>query len=47
MDFRIELVPLLVQDVDRSVDLYGNRRFVHVAAPDGNRWALQQVVRPG
>ena len=25
MDFRIELIPLAVQDVDRSVDFYGNR----------------------
>jgi predicted enzyme related to lactoylglutathione lyase len=24
MDFRIELVPIAVQDVDRSVDFYGN-----------------------
>jgi predicted enzyme related to lactoylglutathione lyase len=122
MDFRIELVPLAVQDVDRSVDFYGNRvgwnvdldqtispelrfvqvtppgsacsicfgvglemmpagssqfiqavvedadaalahlrdrsvecegvdeqpwgRFVYFADPDGNRWALQQLVRP-
>jgi predicted enzyme related to lactoylglutathione lyase len=122
MDFRIELIPLAVQDVDRSVDFYGNRvgwnvdhdqtispelrfvqvtppgsacsicfgvglemmptgssqfiqvvvddadaalsylrgrevecegvdeqpwgRFVHLTDPDGNRWALQQLVRP-
>ena len=122
MDFRIELIPLAVQDVDRSVDFYGNRvewkvdhdqtvtpelrfvqvtppgsacsicfgvglemmptgssqfiqvvvedadaalaylkdrgvecegvdeqpwgRFVYFADPDGNRWALQQIVRP-
>jgi predicted enzyme related to lactoylglutathione lyase len=122
MDFRIELVPLAVQDVDRSVDFYGNRvgwnvdfdqtvspelrfvqvtppgsacsicfgvglemmptgssqfiqvvvedadaalaylreravecegvdeqpwgRFVYFADPDGNRWALQQLVTP-
>jgi predicted enzyme related to lactoylglutathione lyase len=25
MDFKIELVPLAVQDVDRAVDFYGNR----------------------
>jgi catechol 2,3-dioxygenase-like lactoylglutathione lyase family enzyme len=25
MDFRIELIPLAVQDVDRSVDFYGNK----------------------
>jgi len=25
VDFRIELIPLAVQDVDRSVDFYGNR----------------------
>ncbi len=25
MDFRIELIPLAVQDVDRSVDFYGTR----------------------
>jgi catechol 2,3-dioxygenase-like lactoylglutathione lyase family enzyme len=25
MDFKIELIPLAVQDVDRSVDFYGNR----------------------
>src|SRR3954469_21339727 len=123
MDFRIELVPIAVQDVDRAVDFYGNTlgwnvdhdrtvtpelrfvqvtppgsacsicfaiglemmpsgssqfvqvavggpdaaaaplrqrdvqcggvteqpwgRFVYFAAPDGNRWALQQGVRPG
>jgi predicted enzyme related to lactoylglutathione lyase len=122
MDFRIELIPMAVQDVDRSVDFYGSRvgwnvdfdqtvspelrfvqvtppgsaasicfgtglemmpsgssqfiqvvvedadaalaylrergvecegvdeqpwgRFVHFADPDGNRWALQQIVRP-
>jgi predicted enzyme related to lactoylglutathione lyase len=22
-------------------------RFVHFSDPDGNRWALQQLVRPG
>ena len=122
MDFRIELVPLTVSDVDRAVEFYGNQvgwnvdhdqtvheglrfvqvtppgsacsicfgtgldmlepgatqmiqvvvedadealaylkdrgveadgveelawgRFVRFADPDGNRWALQQVVRP-
>ncbi len=122
MDFRIELIPLAVEDVDRSVDFYGNRvgwpvdfdqtvtpelrfvqvtppgsacsicfgaglemmptgssqyiqvvvedadaalaylrerqvecegvdeqpwgRFVHFTDPDGNRWALQQLVSP-
>jgi predicted enzyme related to lactoylglutathione lyase len=122
MDFKIELIPLAVQDVDRSVDFYGNRlgwsvdhdrtitpelrfvqvtppgsacsfcfgtglgmmpegskqmiqaviesaeearddlrgrgvecsdvdeqpwgRFVHFTDPDGNRWSLQQIVRP-
>jgi predicted enzyme related to lactoylglutathione lyase len=122
VDFRIELIPLAVQDVDRSVDFYGNRvgwtvdfdqtvspelrfvqvtppgsacsicfgvglemmpsgssqfiqvvvedadaalaylrergvdcegvdeqpwgRFVYLSDPDGNRWALQQIVRP-
>jgi predicted enzyme related to lactoylglutathione lyase len=122
MDFKIELVPLAVQDVVRSVDVYGNvlgwsvdhdhtvspglrfvqvtppgsacsicfgtgldmmpqgssqfiqvvvadadeacvalrrrgvkcsdvdeqpwGRFVRFADPDGNRWALQQIVRP-
>ena len=121
MDFRIELVPLAVQDVDRAVEFYGNRvgwgvdfdrvvnpelrfvqvtppgsacsicfgtglemmpagssqylqvvvedadaalahlrergvecegvdeqpwgRFVYFADPDGNRWALQQIIR--
>jgi predicted enzyme related to lactoylglutathione lyase len=123
MDFKIELIPLAVEDVDRSVDFYGTKvgwnvdfdqtvtpelrfvqvtppgsacsicfgiglemmpsgssqfvqvvvedadaalaylrerdvecegvdeqpwgRFVYFADPDGNRWALQQVVRPG
>jgi len=122
MDFRIELVPLAVKDVDRSVDFYGAKvgwnvdfdqkvneqlrfvqvtppgsacsicfgtglemmpegssqliqvvyedadaalaylrdrgvecegvdeqpwgRFVYFRDPDGNRWALQQIVRP-
>lgn len=122
MDFRIELVPIAVQDVDRAVDFYGSTvgwnvdhdqrvspelrfvqvtppgsacsicfgiglemmpagssqfiqvvvddadealsylrgrgvecegvdeqpwgRFVHFQDPDGNRWALQQIVRP-
>ena len=32
MDYKIELIPLAVQDVDRLQD------------PDGNRWALQQIV---
>ena len=30
MDFKIELIPLAVQDVDRSVDFYGNRVGWHV-----------------
>jgi catechol 2,3-dioxygenase-like lactoylglutathione lyase family enzyme len=123
MDVKIELIPLAVSDVDRSVEFYGNRvgwnvdfdqvvsdelrfvqvtppgsacsfcfgtglemlpegstqmiqaviasaeearddlrgrgvecsdvdeqpwgRFVHFTDPDGNRWALQQIVRPG
>lgn len=123
MDFRIELVPLAVTDVDRAVEFYGATvgwpidfdhtvspelrfvqvtppgsacsfcfgiglemmprgstqfiqvvvedadealaylrergvecdgvddqpwgRFVYFADPDGNRWALQQIVRPG
>ena len=123
MDFKIELIPLAVTDVDRAVDFYGNRvgwpvdfdqkvspelrfvqvtppgsacsfcfgtglemmvegssqliqvvvedadaalaylqergvecqgvddqpwgRFVYFADPDGNRWSLQQIVRPG
>jgi predicted enzyme related to lactoylglutathione lyase len=123
MDWKIELVPIPVEDVDRSVDFYGNRvgwnvdfdqtvsddlrfvqvtppgsacsicfgtgldmmpqgssqfiqvvvasaeeardhlrgrgvecsdvdeqpwgRFVTFDDPDGNRWALQQIVRPG
>ena len=123
MDWKIELVPLAVEDVDRSVDFYGNQvgwnvdfdekvsdelrfvqvtppgsacsicfgtglemmpkgssqliqvvvasaeeardhlrgrgvecsdvdeqpwgRFVNFEDPDGNRWALQQIVRPG
>jgi catechol 2,3-dioxygenase-like lactoylglutathione lyase family enzyme len=122
MDVKIELIPLAVTDVDRSVDFYGNTigwnvdfdqvvndelrfvqvtppgsacsfcfgtglgmmpegskqmiqavigsaeeardhlrgrgvecsdvdeqawgRFVHFTDPDGNRWALQQIVRP-
>ena len=122
MDFKIELVPLAVEDVDRAVDFYGHRvgwnidhdrtvheglrfvqvtppgsacsicfgtglemmpvgssqliqivvadadealaylrergvecsgvdeqpwgRFVHFSDPDGNRWALQQMVAP-
>jgi predicted enzyme related to lactoylglutathione lyase len=122
MDVRIELIPLAVSDVDRSVEFYGSRvgwnvdfdqvvndelrfvqvtppgsacsfcfgtglgmmpegskqmiqaviasaeearddlrargvecsdvdeqpwgRFVHFTDPDGNRWALQQIVRP-
>jgi predicted enzyme related to lactoylglutathione lyase len=122
MDFKIELIPLAVEDVDRSVDFYGNRvgwpvdfdrtvtpelrfvqvtppgsacsfcfgvglemlptgssqfiqvvvedadaalaylrerevecegvdeqpwgRFVYFTDPDGNRWALQQLVTP-
>jgi catechol 2,3-dioxygenase-like lactoylglutathione lyase family enzyme len=122
MDVKIELIPLAVTDVDRSVDFYGNKigwnvdfdqvvndelrfvqvtppgsacsfcfgtglgmmpegskqmiqavigsaeeardhlrgrgvecsdvdeqawgRFVHFTDPDGNRWALQQIVRP-
>jgi predicted enzyme related to lactoylglutathione lyase len=122
MDVKIELIPLAVQDVDRSADFYGSKvgwnvdydqtvspelrfvqvtppgsacsicfgvglemmptgssqfiqavvedadaaladlrergvecegvdeqpwgRFVHFADPDGNRWALQQIVRP-
>ncbi|HVH93878.1 MAG TPA: VOC family protein [Nocardioidaceae bacterium] len=123
MDWKIELVPIAVEDVDRSVDFYGNAvgwnvdfdqtvsdelrfvqvtppgsacsicfgtgldmmpqgssqfiqivvasaeeardhlrgrgvecsdvddlpwgRFVTFSDPDGNRWALQQIVRPG
>ena len=123
MDWKIELVPIAVEDVDRSVDFYGNRvgwnvdfdqtvsdelrfvqvtppgsacsicfgtgldmmpkgssqfvqivvasaeegrdhlrgrgvecsdideqpwgRFVTFSDPDGNRWALQEIVRPG
>ena len=123
MDFRIELIPLAVSDVDRSVEFYGDKvgwnvdfdqvvspelrfvqvtppgsacsicfglglemmpegssqliqvvvedadkakaylqerdvacqgvdeqpwgRFVYFQDPDGNRWALQQIVRPG
>lgn len=123
LDWKIELIPLAVSDVDRAVDFYGNRvgwkvdhdhtvhealrfvqvtpqgsacsfcfgvglemmpegstqmiqvvvpsaeaardhlrsrgvecsdvdeqpwgRFVHFTDPDGNRWALQQLVRPG
>ena len=123
MDFKIELVPLPVTDVDRAVDFYGNKvgwnidhdnvvspelrfvqvtppgsacsvcfgtglemmprgstqfiqvvvddadkalaylqdrdvacegvdeqpwgRFVHFEDPDGNKWALQQIVIPG
>jgi predicted enzyme related to lactoylglutathione lyase len=123
MDYRIELIPLAVQDVDRSIDFYGTTlgwnvdhdqkvspelrfvqvtppgsacsicfgvglemmppgssqfvqvvvadaeaaladlqergvacegvdeqpwgRFVYFQDPDGNRWALQQIVRPG
>lgn len=123
MDYKIELIPLAVQDVDRSVDFYGNAlgwsvdhdttvtpelrfvqvtppgsacsicfgvglemmpqgssqfiqvvvadadaalaelrargvecqgvddqpwgRFVYFEDPDGNRWALQQIVIPG
>jgi len=123
MDFRIELVPLAVSDVDRAVEFYGGKvgwnvdfdqvvspelrfvqvtppgsacsvcfgtglemmpdgsaqfiqvvvddadkalaylqerdvacegvddqpwgRFVYFQDPDGNRWALQQIVRPG
>jgi predicted enzyme related to lactoylglutathione lyase len=123
MDWKIELVPIAVEDVDRAVDFYGNRvgwnvdfdqtvsddlrfvqvtppgsacsicfgvgldmmpkgssqfiqivvasaeeardhlrgrgvecsdvdeqpwgRFVTFNDPDGNRWALQQIVRPG
>ena len=105
MDFRIELVPLPVTDVDRAVAFYGDTvgwnvdfdqtvheglrfvqvtppgsaqmiqvvvedadaalaylkergveadgvdeqpwgRFVRFEDPDGNRWALQQIVRP-
>ena len=122
MDYRIELIPIPVSDVDRSIDFYGNAlgwsvdhdrtvttelrfvqvtppgsacsicfgtgldmmpqgsaqyiqvvvadadaalaelrergvacegvdelawgRFVYFADPDGNRWALQQIVRP-
>jgi predicted enzyme related to lactoylglutathione lyase len=122
MDWKIELIPIAVEDVDRSVDFYGNRvgwnvdfdrtvsedlrfvqvtppgsacsicfgtgldmmpkgssqfiqivvtsaeeardhlrgrgvecsdvdeqpwgRFVTFSDPDGNRWALQQIVRP-
>jgi catechol 2,3-dioxygenase-like lactoylglutathione lyase family enzyme len=49
MDFKIELIPLAVQDVDRSVDFYGNQvgwnvdidRTVH----EGLRFV--QVTPPG
>ena len=123
MDWKIELIPLAVKDVDRAIEFYGNQlgwsvdhdqtvheglrfvqvtppgsacsicfgiglemmpegsasmiqivvadadeacaylrgrdvecsdvddqpwgRFVRFADPDGNRWALQQIVRPG
>jgi catechol 2,3-dioxygenase-like lactoylglutathione lyase family enzyme len=97
VDYKIELIPLAVRDVDRSVDFYGKElgwnvdhdqtvspqlrfvqfiqvvvadadealsdlrgrgvecsgvdeqpwgRFVRFDDPDGNRWALQQIVRP-
>ena len=49
MDFKIELVPLEVADVDRSVDFYGNRvgwDVDHDQTPyDGLRFV--QVTPPG
>ena len=40
MDFKFELIPLAVQDIDEQP--WG--RFVRFDDPDGNRWALQIIV---
>jgi predicted enzyme related to lactoylglutathione lyase len=49
MDFRIELVPLAVQDVDLSVDFYGNRVGWNVDHDQtiGPELRFVQVTPPG
>ena len=38
MDMKLELVAVPVTDVDRAKEFY--------ADPDGNRWAIQEIVEP-
>ena len=46
MDFKLELVPIPVADVDRAKTFYTERAGFSYAGfrdPDGNGWTLQQI----
>jgi hypothetical protein len=44
MDWKLELVAIPVTDISEVQDLPWGR-FLFFADPDGNRWAVQQIIR--